>query len=86
MIEIIITLIICTTIVVVTSAITKRPLTITVVHKEPDRPTEEEAIEALIKQQKALDDYYDKNQDKVPTYDDVLAEINNMLRGEDVNG
>ena len=86
MIEIIITLIICTTIVVVTSAITKRPLTITVVHKEPAKPTEEETIESLIKQQKALDDYYDKNQDKVPTYDDVLAEINNMLRGEDVDG
>lgn len=85
MIELIITIIICSTIVVVTSALTKNPLTITVVHKEATVKANED-ISLLKEQQEALDDYYKKNAEDIPTYDDVLAEVNAMLKGEDVNG
>lgn len=86
MIELIITIIICSILVGITLGVTRRPITITVVHQEPESKSDEEIASSLIKQQELLDEYYKKNGDTIPTYDDVLAEVNAMLRGEDVDG
>lgn len=86
MLELLSVLIICSTLVVITLGVTRRPITITVVHQEPEGKSDEEIASGLIKQQELLDEYYSKNGNKVPTYDDVLAEVNAMLKGEDVDG
>ena len=83
--EIVITIIICVTVITCVVLCGSGEFTINLVHTYRDGASVHDNMnpESLKEEEEALEKYYKEND--VPTFDNIVAAINETLRGEDID-